>query len=188
MSRELDHFSGYIQRLNHTLANLQLERVLLLAKEIEKRWHQNKQVFICGNGGSAGNAIHLANDFVYGVANNASAGMRFHALSANPSIITCLANDVSFEEIYSEQIRSLANAGDLLIVLSGSGNSQNVVNAVKAAKAKNVGTAAIVGFDGGLCSSLAEIVIHADIADMQIAEDVQLSVGHMVMQYLYKRN
>jgi D-sedoheptulose 7-phosphate isomerase len=144
-------------------------------------------VFICGNGGSAGNAIHLANDFLYGVAKQTGGGIRVSALSANPAVITCLANDVGYDYIYSEQLAVLAKAGDILIGLSGSGNSPNILFALDQAKKMNVTSCAILGYSGGKAKSIADIPIHFPVDDMQIAEDLQLIVGHMLMQWLHYR-
>lgn len=154
-------------------------------------WKQRKHVFICGNGGSAANAIHLANDFIYGVGacggNDISvSGIKVEALSANSGIISCLANDTGYENIFSAQIRAKAEEGDVLVALSGSGNSQNIINAINEANALGINTYAIVGFSGGKCLRLANTAIHFDVDDMQIAEDTQLIVGHLCMKFLNK--
>jgi D-sedoheptulose 7-phosphate isomerase len=148
-------------------------------------WKEKRQVFFCGNGGSAGNAVHLANDFLYGIAKKTGGGLKAHALSANTAVMTCLANDVGYEFIFSEQLAVQAQAGDLLIALSGSGNSPNIVRAIEQAKSMEVKTYAILGFTGGKCKDLADVPIHFPVNDMQIAEDMQLIVGHMMMQWLY---
>jgi len=108
------------------------------------------------------------------------------ALSANPAVMTCLANDVGYDCIYSEQLAVLAEAGDLLVVLSGSGNSPNILRVLEQAKAMGVKTFAILGFSGGQCKTLADTPIHFPVDDMQIAEDMQLVVGHMLMKWLYQ--
>jgi D-sedoheptulose 7-phosphate isomerase len=148
-------------------------------------WLEKRQVFFCGNGGSAGNAVHLANDFLYGIAKKTGGGLRVQALSANTAVMTCLANDVGYESIFSEQLAVQAQAGDLLIALSGSGNSPNIVRVIEQAKAMDVKSYAILGFTGGKCKELADVPIHFPVNDMQIAEDMQLIVGHMMMQWLY---
>jgi D-sedoheptulose 7-phosphate isomerase len=148
-------------------------------------WRTGKAVFICGNGGSAANAIHIANDLFYGIAKNKSiAGLASHALTANQAIVLCLANDFSYEEIFSEQLRAQARPGDVLIALSGSGNSENIVRAIKTAREQYMTSIAILGFTGGKCKELADITIHFAVNDMQISEDAQLIVGHMLMQWL----
>ncbi len=184
-TQSISYFQDYSIRLQKSLANAEWSCVEQLASDIYDCWLKKKQVFICGNGGSAGNSVHLVNDFLYGIAKRPGGGLRAHSLSANPAVITCLANDIGYEKIFSEQLSVLANPGDLLIVLSGSGNSPNIVAALNQAKAMNVKSYAILGFDGGKCKKLADVPIHFDVGDMQISEDLQLIVGHMLMQWLY---
>jgi D-sedoheptulose 7-phosphate isomerase len=175
----------YLERLQETIKSTNISLVAKLANEMMRCWREQRNVFICGNGGSAGNAIHLANDFLYGIAKKTGGGLRIHALSANPAVMTCLANDIGYDFIYSEQIAVLAKPEDLLIVLTGSGSSRNVVNAVDQAKKMGLVTCSILGFDGGLCKNISDIPIHFAVNDMQIAEDMQLIVGHMVMQWMF---
>ncbi len=180
-----DFFTDYASRLQASLATANWSGVAQLAADIHECWLHKRQVFFCGNGGSAGNAIHLANDFLYGIAKRSGGGLRVNSLSANPAVITCLANDIGYDRIYSEQLSVLANPGDVLIVLSGSGNSPNIVAVLEQAKALNVKSYAILGFTGGRCKELADVPIHFPVDDMQISEDLQLVVGHMLMQWLY---
>ena len=135
----------------------------------------------------AGNANHLANDFTYGAGVSHGIGLRIESLSANPSVITCLANDLGYENIYSEQLRVKANAGDVLVVFSGSGNSQNVIQALEMGNSLGMHTFAVLGYSGGACKSIAQHPLHFAIDDMQIAEDLQLIIGHMIMQHLYEQ-
>lgn len=180
-----DFFTNYASRLQESLATAEWSAVAQLAADIHHCWLQKRQVFICGNGGSAGNAVHLANDFLYGIAKRPGGGLRVNALSANPAVITCLANDIGYDCIYSQQLSVLANPGDLLVVLSGSGNSPNIVAVLEQAKALKVKSYAVLGFSGGRCKQLADVPIHFPVDDMQISEDLQLVVGHMLMQWLY---
>lgn len=181
-------FKRYAATLSNTIGNQKWDEVELLAQAMLTVWQENKQLFLCGNGGSAGNAIHLANDFLYGVARNTQrSGMRVEALSANPAVISCLANDIDYSEIFSEQLRAKAESEDLLIVLSGSGNSPNVIRALEVANKIGMKTFAILGYSGGRCLELAKVPIHFKIDDMQIAEDLQLVVGHMCMQWLCEK-
>ena len=113
-------------------------------------------------------------------------GLQVEALPANSSILTCLANDGGYETIFSHQLKVKASLGDILIVLSGSGNSPNVVSALKVGNDIGMKTFAILGFSGGKCKHLAQHPIHFEIDDMQISEDLQLIVGHMCMQWLFK--
>jgi D-sedoheptulose 7-phosphate isomerase len=180
-----DLILGYSSKLQEVLARSDWSSVNLLAQDMLRCWLEKRQVFFCGNGGSAGNAVHLANDFLYGIAKKTGGGLRVQALSANTAVMTCLANDVGYESIFSEQLAVQAQAGDLLIALSGSGNSPNIVRVIEQAKAMDVKSYAILGFTGGKCKELADVPIHFPVNDMQIAEDMQLIVGHMMMQWLY---
>lgn len=184
---DLSSFSSYALRLVEVLQDSSWTAVEKLAVEIERCWKTGSQVFICGNGGSAGNAIHLANDYLYGIAKKTGLGLRVHALPANAAVLTCLANDVSYDHIYSEQLAVFGSAGDLLIVLSGSGNSPNILEVLKQAKVMGITSAAILGFTGGKAKGITDIPIHFPINDMQISEDLQLIVGHMLMQRLHSR-
>jgi D-sedoheptulose 7-phosphate isomerase len=181
-----EFFAGYATRLQTVLTSTNWSGVEQLARDMHQCWETGRQVFFCGNGGSAGNATHLVNDFLYGVAKRTGGGIKALALSANPAVITCLANDVGYESIFSEQLAVQGEEGDLLIVLSGSGNSPNVVKVLEHARTMNVKSFAILGYSGGRCKSLADVAIHFPIDDMQIAEDMQLIVGHMIMQWLYE--
>lgn len=177
--------NDYSNKLSDLLNSSDWSNVAKLGKEIRKCWLARRQVFFCGNGGSAGNAIHLANDFLYGITKRTGAGLKVQALSANQSVMTCLANDVGYDSIYSEQLAVLAETDDLLIVLSGSGNSPNILRVLEQAKSMGVKSCAILGYSGGKCKSLADFSIHFAIDDMQIAEDMQLVVGHILMKWLY---
>lgn len=180
-----DLILGYSSKLQEVLASSDWANVNLLAQDMLRCWQEKRQVFFCGNGGSAGNAVHLANDFLYGIAKKTGGGLKVQALSANSAVITCLANDIGYEAIFSEQLAVQAEAGDLLIALSGSGNSPNIVHVIEQAKVMGVKSYAILGFTGGKCKGLADVPIHFPVNDMQIAEDLQLIVGHMMMQWLY---
>ena len=177
-------YPGYIDKLISVVKDRDWADVHELNSLLLGCWNNGRKVFFCGNGGSAGNSNHLANDFLYGVAKDSGIGIRVESLSANSSVLTCLGNDIGYENIFSQQVSVKAEPGDILIVLSGSGNSENVVRAIEVAKKKRVHTVAIVGYDGGRCLTSADTAIHFPINDMQISEELQLDVGHMCMQYL----
>ena len=111
-------------------------------------------------------------------------GLRVEALSANSSVVTCLANDTGYDNIFSHQLEVKSQRGDLLIALSGSGNSSNIAKALSTANRIGLETFAILAFDGGQCKKITKTAIHFAINDMQIAEDTQLVVGHLCMQWL----
>lgn len=164
-----------------------MNRIPLLIEALKEAWRDHKVVYLCGNGGSAGNALHLANDFLYGAGKKYGGGLNVEALSANSAVLTCLGNDIGYDQIFAEQIRVKGKTGDVLIVFSGSGNSPNVVNALELANDIGMKTFAVLGYSGGRCLEIAQHPIHFEIDDMQISEDLQLIVGHMCMQWLYEK-
>ena len=180
--------STYLLRLQKCFNKANIEAIEYLAHELRKAWIEERNVYICGNGGSAANAIHIANDLHYGIGacgpGEKLPGIRIEALSANSGVITCLANDTGYENIYSHQVEVKCNKNDILIVLSGSGNSTNIVKALEFANKIGVKTFAILAFQGGKCKDIAKTTIHFEVDDMQIAEDTQLVVGHLCMQWL----
>jgi D-sedoheptulose 7-phosphate isomerase len=179
---------SYLQRLQGCFSAENLDAVESLAQALRQAWVDGRQVFICGNGGSAANALHVANDLHYGIGACGPGpklpGLRVEALPANSGVITCLANDTGYDNIYAHQLEVKARAQDLLIVLSGSGNSANVIRALETATNLSMTSFAIVAFTGGRCRELADVAIHFAVDDMQIAEDTQLVVGHLCMQWL----
>jgi D-sedoheptulose 7-phosphate isomerase len=109
-----------------------------------------------------------------------------HALPANSAVLTCLANDEGYEHIFAHQLAVLAQPGDVALAFSGSGNSPNVLRALECCKARGVRSFAVLGYSGGKAKALADVPIHVAIDDMQISEDLQLVIGHMLMQWLYE--
>ena len=180
----MNRFQDYANRLSGAILTYDWNPVEQLTEELLRCWEDGATVFLCGNGGSAANAIHIANDLLYGIGAGKKPGMRVEALPSNQAILTCLANDISYEDIYSEQLYVKAHSGDLLIALSGSGNSENIVRALLAGCDKEMSTFAILGYSGGRCLEIAQTPIHLPVDDMQISEDFQLIVGHMCMQAL----
>jgi len=180
-------FKKYRKNLIDVLHQDELENgTKKLFKEILYTWKNKKNFFICGNGGSGANAIHIANDFLYGAGTTNKKGLKVEALTSNPAVLTCLANDVGYEHIFSEQIKVKADNNDFLLVLSGSGNSKNIIRALQEAKKKKLRTFAILGYDGGECKRISQNFIHIKINDMQICEDMQMILLNIIMQEMSK--
>jgi D-sedoheptulose 7-phosphate isomerase len=184
-SKPAQHFVSYSSRLSTLLQTYDWAPVEQLAAELLDCWKTGRQVFFAGNGGSAANAVHLANDFLYALSKTPGSGVRVHALPANQAVITCLANDEGYDRIFSLQLTVQARKGDVLVVLSGGGNSPNILRALKEAKRLGMRSYAVLGYSGGKAKALADVAIHFAVDDMQIAEDMQLITGHMIMQWLY---
>ena len=177
--------NDYFRMLNDATSTVPFDNVQRLTAALFGVWRSNNKLLICGNGGSAGNAIHLANDFIYGVGGGEIPGLDVEALTSNASVLTCLGNDVGYDRIFSEQIKAKGRRGDVLLALSGSGNSPNIVKALETGNHCGLETHAILGFSGGHCINIAGNAIHIPIEDMQIAEDLQIVIGHICMKWLF---
>lgn len=180
-----EYVEHYVSLTKEHLDNLNCIEIEFLANDLLDCWRTGRQLFVCGNGGSGSNANHIANDLLYGISKEKGCGIKCHSLSSNPATLLCLANDEGYENIFSYQLDVLAKEGDLLLVLSGSGNSPNILNVLREAKTKNVKSYAILGFDGGQAKELADVPIHFSVEDMQVSEDLQMNVLHMISQWLY---
>lgn len=173
---------AYFERLSGRLATIPVDQLARLATEIAKVRNDSHTVWICGNGGSAATASHMQVDLSFGV----KPGVRARALTDNPASLTATGNDVSFDEVFSRQLALEAQKGDLLLVISASGNSANLLRAVESAKAKGVKTAAFLGFDGGKLLGRVDIpVFTRTIAgDYGVAEDIHGSLNHALKELL----
>ena len=149
---------------------------LLLDAKAERR-----RVYLAGNGGSAATASHMANDLIKGCRVGNQPGLRAVALTDPNAVITCLANDFAYEDIFTIQLETHADAGDLLIVFSGSGNSENIVRAVTTAKKLGLTTVAMTGMDGGKLRGLCDLTIIAPSRSMEQIEDMHLFYEHALV-------
>lgn len=174
----------YAKDLSLAVSTADWTAVQALAAMLEEARQQRRQIFLCGNGGSAANALHIANDLSAALFKGTRNAIRANALPSNVGVLSCIANDLAYERIFSQQIRVLAEPGDILIALSGSGNSPNILSALNEARSIGMRSVAVLGFDGGAALALADHSVHFPIHDMQIVEDLQLVVGHMIMRYI----
>ena len=179
---------GYLDRVGRAFDNDCEKNILRAIDKIEEVWLRSGSIYLVGNGGSGGNAIHIANDWLYGtsVGENVN-GIRVEALTSNSAVVTCLANDTGYENIFAGQLRVKGDPGDILLCLSGSGNSANIINALLTAKEIGMTTISFLAFGGGKAQSLSDIAVLFQTCDMQVAEDSQLIAGHLCMQELKRR-
>lgn len=145
---------------------------------------RDSQIFACGNGGSAAISNHLVCDHVKGLCTDTGLRTRVHSLSANIEMMTAIANDIAFSEVFVGQLSMLGRPGDVLVTISSSGDSENVVRAVEWAKANNMATIALTGFAGGRTARLADVNIHAAADNYGVVEDVHQSIMHVLAQYI----
>lgn len=170
-----------------------IESIDLRAVERAIEWFRDardagRQVFVCGNGGSASTASHLVCDVLKGTSSGHAKRIRIIPLTDSIATITAYANDVSYEHVFVEQLKNFANAGDLFLALSGSGSSRNVVKAAEYAVAHGCRTIALTGRDGGKLRMLAELNINVAEPHMGRIEDAHLMVCHMIAYALMDRD
>jgi len=174
----------YIEQHNLVIASMnhnEIENAISLIKNTIER---GGRVAVCGNGGSATAASHYITDWNKMVYSHTKVRFNGICLSDNIGLITAYANDVSYDDVFSEQVKNLLNKDDLLVTLSGSGNSENVVKATRVAKLMSVQTLAICGYDGGKLKQVSDNSVWIRSMDMQLCEDAQTVFGHLVMKSL----
>jgi D-sedoheptulose 7-phosphate isomerase len=179
--------SDYISEFNSALASVQISSINSFVDLIDRAWQQDRQIIVCGNGGSALTALHYVTDWNKSLPLLTGRRFRGRSVLDNIGLLTAHANDQSYPASFSEQIRNLVDPGDVVLLISGSGNSANVVQSAKVARDLGATVASIVGFDGGALAGLSHEVLHVSRADMQICEDIHMMVGHMILRALIQR-
>jgi D-sedoheptulose 7-phosphate isomerase len=174
----------YLTKLKATIDSVDPAVIDSCVEVIRNAWLRGRQVITCGNGGSAMTALHFINDWSKSISRHNGRSFRGRTLLDNIGTLTAYANDLSYDDIFSEQLRHTAEPGDVVIAISGSGNSENIVRAVVVANEMGCETVGLCGFNGGKLRHLAKHVLWVDIDDMQISEDLHAIFGHIVMQRL----
>jgi D-sedoheptulose 7-phosphate isomerase len=176
--------SEYFDRLKSTIDLVSRDEVNVFLGLLVDALEGGRTVFTVGNGGSAATASHYAADFNKGLSLGKARRFRFLCLADNTATLTAYANDLSYEEVFVEQLRNFLEPGDLVIAISGSGNSRNVLRAVEYANQSGGITVGLTGYDGGQLKKIARHGIHIPIADMQITEDLHMVLDHLAYAVL----
>ena len=177
----------YLDDLHDTLRSIDLENVERIVDAIQTAYEKEKQIFIMGNGGSGSTASHFACDINKGVTFGLEKRFKVISLSDNIPTMLAYANDSSYDDIFVEQLKNFLNPGDVVIGISGSGNSKNVIKAVQYANERGIETIAFTGFDGGEIAKIAKTSFVVPVNDMQKVEDGHLILAHVIMQIFVKK-
>ena len=170
----------YLETTVAALRTIDLEAVGRVVEELLSAYRDDRRVLIFGNGGSATTAAHLAEDLAtYAIPFSTPKRLQVLSLADSPSVITALGNDLSFDEVFAEQVQQWARGGDVVIAMSGSGNSPNILTGIERARAIGCTTVGLSGFDGGQLRKMVDHPLHVGIPAMQNAQD-----GHMVIVHL----
>lgn len=170
----------YLSEVSATLENLPVERLAQVIALLEEARMKGKRVYIFGNGGSAATASHFASDLAKGAICQGKPRIKAFALTDNVPLISAWANDSAYENIFAEQLENFVEPGDIAIGISGSGNSQNVLNGVKVARAKGTTTIGFIGFDGGKLKDIVDIPLIVSNHNMEQVEDIHLLLEHVI--------
>jgi D-sedoheptulose 7-phosphate isomerase len=178
---------NYLAELKKVLETISLERFKEMVNRILEAYEGGHTIFIMGNGGSGATASHFACDINKGTCLGLKKRFKVICLNDNVPIILAYANDSSYEDIFIEQLKNFLKPNDLVIGISASGNSKNVLKAIKYANKKGARTIGLTGFDGGELADLVKLPLVIEINDMQKVEDAHLIINHMIMQIVYKK-
>jgi D-sedoheptulose 7-phosphate isomerase len=184
---------GFLDRVSQELARINPAEVKALADAIFDCYQHGRFVFLCGNGGSGSNCSHFCEDLGkctllrQDLDNDKKKRLRILSLTDNTPYILALGNDEGFERVFAEQLKNLASPGDLLIAISGSGNSPNILRTVEWANRNGLKTFGCTGFNGGKLRTLAQQGLHVPLDDMGIVESIHLTAFHWVVDDLHRR-
>lgn len=183
-----DYFFDYLNVSNEVIKKIDIEILIKIVNLLENKIKSNKNIFICGNGGSAAIANHYVADYLKLLRTNTKLKPKFISLVSNFELITAISNDISYDKIFSYQIESLASNNDLLIIISSSGNSKNLINAIKVAKNKKMKIISFVGFNGGLIHKKSDLSLLSKVNNYGISEDIAHILMHIIIQFLRQKN
>ncbi|MBN1951669.1 MAG: SIS domain-containing protein [Bacteroidales bacterium] len=183
----INSYSEYFERLKSALDNVDTESIEKVVNILLKCRDDQGTMYIFGNGGSAANASHIAGDFLKGISFGMEKRFKTHCLNDNVAGTSAITNDLSFDEVFIEQLKTYLSPGDVVIGISGSGNSENIVRAIRWARENKATTVGLTGYLGGRLKETAEVNIHIPIKDMEITEDLHTVIFHAIKQEINRR-
>jgi D-sedoheptulose 7-phosphate isomerase len=182
-----DHVADYLDRLGRSLEAVSREDIAELGEILYRAYHSGASVFIVGNGGSASTASHMAADLAKNTIGPHMRRFRVMSLNDNVSLVTALANDEGYENVFREQLVNLIQPSDILIAISASGNSPNVLNAIEYATSCHAQTIGLLGFDGGGALGLVDKAVLVRSTDYGVIEDAHLVLNHILVEHFKAR-
>lgn len=188
MASYREQIGEYLELEKKILDSLPVDDIDKVMNVLENARLSGKRIYTCGNGGSASTASHMRCDFNKGISYNQDIKYDMECLSDSVPMIMAIANDLSYDDIFVVPLRNKIKAGDVLIGISGSGNSENVIRAFTYANEVGAQTIAFTGYSGGKLKEIAKHNIHVAVDNMQITEDIHLVLNHMMMFILANAN
>ncbi len=178
------YFDAYAEEMARAAKSIEPAMLERAAATLVEAYLRGARIFSCGNGGSASIANHMQCDHVKGVRTATDLSPHVLSLSANVELLTAIANDTSYENIFVYQLQSQSEPGDVLVAVSSSGRSPNIVRALTWARDQGLRTIAITGFEGGAARTAAEVSVHVDCTNYGIVEDLHQAIMHALAQYI----
>lgn len=182
-----DFCAGYFETLSSAAGKIDVSRMEQAATLLADLFTADGTLYVCGNGGSAAISNHLLCDFAKGIQTDTALRPRVVSLSSHIELITAIGNDIEFAEVFSYQLRTAARAGDALMTVSSSGNSENIVRALAWAARNGIQTISLTGFNGGRSAGLADINLHVPASNYGVVEDLHQSMMHILAQFIRMR-
>jgi phosphoheptose isomerase len=176
--------NAYFEHIAKAAASVDRVKLVQAANVLEQTYQKNQTLYVCGNGGSAAISSTFVCDHTKLVQTDTNLTARVVSLAGNMSMLTAIANDLSYDEIFFYQLKTLANLGDALLTISASGNSENVVKAATWARENKMEVIAFTGFEGGRMADLATVHLHVEADNYGVIEDVHQSLMHMLAQFI----
>jgi phosphoheptose isomerase len=178
------YFDAYAEEMSRAAKSVEPTGLDRAAAILVEAYLRGARIFSCGNGGSASIANHMQCDHVKGIRTATDLSPHVLSLSANVELLTAIANDTSYENIFVYQLQSQSESGDVLLAVSSSGRSPNIVHALTWARDQGLRTIAVTGFDGGTARAIAEVSVHVDCTNYGIVEDLHQAIMHALAQYI----
>ena len=175
---------GYNKKIIEGFSTIDVRELEKICKILEDNIHAGNKIFSCGNGGSSSIAEHFVCDAVKGSSTDTDIQPVMYSLSSNTALLTAVANDISYDQVFAFQLKKYAKNEDTLLAISSSGNSPNIIAAIEMAKSLGLYTVSFVGFTGGAAKELSDYCIHVKINNYGVVEDIHQSLMHILTQYL----
>ena len=186
MKDYISEIKTYLEHEIDTLKALDVNEINAALNLLLETFEGGNTVFVFGNGGSSATASHFQNDFNKGVSEHTEKKFNFLCLNDNVATVMAVANDIGFDEVFRFQLVGHMKPGDVVLAISGSGNSKNVLNAVEYAKSQGAKVIGLTGFGGGKLKELSDVSLHVPVNSMQITEDIHMVFDHLMMSIFYR--
>lgn len=186
MGKYIEQIENYISLEQEILGALDVTAIDKAMHVLEDACENEHNIYIFGNGGSSATASHFQNDFNKGISEYTEKKFRFVCLNDNVPTMMAIANDIGFEEVFRFQLKGKLSKNDVVVAISGSGNSKNVLNAVEYAKEIGATVIGLTGFSGGKLKEICDVSLHAPVHSMQVTEDIHMIFDHLMMSIFYK--